>query len=227
MTLNGAPIEVGRNDSDGLLDGGSLEAAFEVRDVIAPQTSAMLDGLAASLIARTQDLPEDGTLAPGDAGLFTDAGGVFDPANETGVALRISLNASVDPTAGGDASRLRDGLNAVGPGAIGDASILRGLALALAANDPASASSGLTGNRSATGFAAELSAGLFVSADRADSAALFEQASADALRDAELAATGVDTDQELARLLQVEQAYAANARVVSVVDDLMQRLLQI
>ena len=227
LTLNGAPIAIGEGDGDGLLDGGSLEAAFETRDVIAPKAFAMLDGLAASLINRTQGLPEDSTLTPGDAGLFTDGGAAFDPANELGVALRLSLNASVDPAAGGDASRLRDGLNAAAPGAIGDATVLRGLAEALSSSQAASVASGLTGNRSATGFATELSAGILSDADRADSAAAFERGSANALRDAELAATGVDTDQELSRLLQVEQAYAANARVVSVVDDLLQRLLQI
>ncbi len=227
LTLNGVSIGVGEGDGDGLLDGGSLEAAFEMRDVVTVQSFAMLDGLAANLIDRTQDLPEDATLGAGDPGLFTDSGSAFDPANEAGVALRITLNALVDPSAGGDVSRLRDGLNAAAPGALGDATVLRGLRAALSTNETASPASGLTGDRSATGFATELSVILLTSADRAESAAVFERGAATALRDAELAATGVDTDQELSRLLQVEQAYSANARVVSVVDDLLQRLLQI
>ncbi len=227
LTLNGAPIAIGQGGGDGLLDGGSLAAAFEVRDVIAPQSLAALDGLAAGLITRTQDLREDGTLAPGDAGLFTDAGGAFDPADELGVSLRISLNASVDAQAGGDPSRLRDGLNAVGPGDVGDATILRGLTVALSSSESPTAASGLTGLRSATGFATELSANLLTDADRADSDALFEEGAANALRDAELGVVGVDTDQELSRLLQIEQAYSANARVISVVDELLERLLQI
>ena len=68
---------------------------------------------------------------------------------------------------------------------------------------------------------------MLTDADRAEGAAVFEQGAASALRQTELAQTGVDTDQELSRLLQVEQAYSANARVVQVVDDLFQRLLQI
>lgn len=227
ITLNGVSIAIGEGNGDGLLDGGSLAASFEVRDQIAPEASAMLDGLAANLISRVQDLPEDVTLAPGDPGIFTDAGSAFDPANESGVALRISLNPLVDQTSGGDAFRLRDGLNAANPGVVGDATILRGLREALVANETPSAPSGFTGSRSAAGFAAELSVNLLTSADRAQNAAMFEQGAATALREAELAETGVDTDQELARLLQVEQAYSANARVVSVVDELFQRLLQI
>ncbi|MEM9127411.1 MAG: flagellar basal body rod C-terminal domain-containing protein, partial [Pseudomonadota bacterium] len=38
---------------------------------------------------------------------------------------------------------------------------------------------------------------------------------------------GVDTDQELQRLIQIEQAYAANARLISVVDELMETLLRL
>lgn len=41
------------------------------------------------------------------------------------------------------------------------------------------------------------------------------------------AAQGVDTDQELQRLMQVEQTYAANARVISVIDELMETLLRL
>jgi len=227
ITLNGVPIAIGEGSGDGLLDGGSLAASFEVRDQIAPETFAMLDGLAAGLITRVQDLPEDGTLTPGDPGLFTDAGTAFDPADEFGVALRIALNPQVDQAAGGDAFRLRDGLNAASPGVVGDATILRGLKEALVGNETPTVGSGLTGARSAAGFAAELSVNLLTDADRAQGAAMFEAGSANALREAELAETGVDTDQELSRLLQVEQAFSANARVVSVVDELFDRLLQL
>lgn len=227
ITLEGVPIAIGEGNGDSLLDGGSLAASFEVRDQIAPEAAAMLDGLAAGLISRVQDLPQDSTLAPGDPGLFTDAGAAFDPADEDGVALRISLNPLVDPSAAGDTYRLRDGLNAATQGVVGDATILRGLREALVANQPLSASSGLTSSRSAAGFAAELSVNLITSADRAQAASMFEEGAANALREAELAEIGVDTDQELSRLLQVEQAFSANARVVSVVDELFQRLLQI
>ena len=38
---------------------------------------------------------------------------------------------------------------------------------------------------------------------------------------------GVDTDQEMQKLLLIEQSYAANARVIQVVDDMMRRLMEI
>lgn len=38
---------------------------------------------------------------------------------------------------------------------------------------------------------------------------------------------GVDTDAELQALLVIEQAYAANARMIEVADEMMQALLRI
>lgn len=42
-----------------------------------------------------------------------------------------------------------------------------------------------------------------------------------------LLAEGVDTDQEMQRLLLIEQAYAANAKVVQTVDEMINALLRI
>jgi len=41
------------------------------------------------------------------------------------------------------------------------------------------------------------------------------------------AAGGVDSDYEMQMLLRVEQAYAANARVIQAVETMMQRLMEI
>lgn len=46
------------------------------------------------------------------------------------------------------------------------------------------------------------------------------------LRNSELA-MGVDSDTELQLLLRVEQAYAANARVISAIDEMFSNLLRI
>ena len=38
---------------------------------------------------------------------------------------------------------------------------------------------------------------------------------------------GVNVDEEMARLMELQNAYAANGRVISVVQDLLQRLMDI
>lgn len=40
-------------------------------------------------------------------------------------------------------------------------------------------------------------------------------------------ADGVDTDTEMQRLLQYEQAYAANARVIQAIDEMMNTILRV
>ena len=53
------------------------------------------------------------------------------------------------------------------------------------------------------------------------------QARLTTLESAETAIVGVDIDSELQHLILIEQAYAANARVIQVADRLVQRLLEI
>ncbi len=227
ITTNGQPVRIGEAGEAGLFDGGSLAAAFAVRDRIVPAVADTLDTLAADLIGRVQGLGADPSLAPGDAGLFTDGGGAFDPANLTGLAGRIAVNAAVNPATGGAVTRLRDGINAAAVGDAGDAGILTGLQDALRALIPAPTGGDLTGQRASAGFAAELSAMTLSDAARADEDSLFRKGRLDQLKDAELSDTGVDTDQELSRLLLVEQSFAANARVIQVIDGLLEQLLRI
>lgn len=221
LTVNDVPMAIGEGSGRGLLDGGSLSAAFELRDKTIPELTASLDDLAADLIGRTQGLAADPTLAPGDAGLFTDDGAAFDPADLVGVSLRISLNPAVDPAAGGEAYRIRAGLGASAPGDSGAAAVLRGLQGALRDLTPAPMGSGLTGQRGAAGFAAEFSSLVLTRSASADGEAAYRRGAADELKDALTMKTGVDTDQQMSRLLVVEQSFAANARVVQVVDELL------
>lgn len=227
ITQNGVDIAIGSPAGGGLFDGGSLAAAFELRDTRLPEFADDLDALAEDLILRTQGLAADPTLTPTDAGLFTDDGAAYNPADRLGLALRVSVNANVDPAQGGDPALLRDGILAVAPGDSGESSVLRGLQDALSAVVAAPAGSNLTASRSAAGFASELSSFALTDAAREEEKAAFQTGRAITLSDTETALTGVDTDQELSRLLIVEQTYAANARVISVVDELLERLLAI
>ena len=84
----------------------------------------------------------------------------------------------------------------------------------------------MPGSRSFASLGADLIS--TVASDRltAEGERSFASARAEALKTAELE-NGVDTDQEMQNLLLVEQSYAANARVINAVDDMIQQLLRL
>ncbi|MCC5974258.1 MAG: flagellar hook-associated protein FlgK [Rubellimicrobium sp.] len=221
ITLNGAPASP--QDGLGKLDGGSLGAAFALRDRILVSAQADLDSLARNLVERFQSSTVDPSLGPGDAGLFTDLGLAFTPANEAGLSSRMGLNAAVDPLRGGELFRLRDGVAAMTAGPVGQSRQIDAWLDAL--GSPQVLSTG-----GSAGGAAFLANGFLsgIGLERLNAEAGLGQATArwSMLRTAELA-QGVDTDEEMQMLLRIEQAYAANARVIQTLEALIRTLLEI
>lgn len=210
-------------DGIGKLSGGALGAAFRARDLDLPGAAAGLDQIAADLITRFQDPAVDGTLLAGDAGLLTDAGAAYDGTSLEGLASRITLNDAVVPSSGGSLSVFRDGLNATVIGPSGNSALLQALSAAI--SDPRSV--GLDPSfQSAAGRAASLMAEVGNDRLALETELGFENARWTSLKEAE-AAEGVDTDYEMQMLLRIEQAYAANARVVQTVDSMIKQLLEI
>jgi flagellar hook-associated protein 1 len=222
ITLNGQPISV--DGQGGLLAGGSLAAHFTLRDTTAPQLQAKLDAVARDLVERFADPALDPTRAPGAPGLFTDLGSAFLPANETGLAQRLQLNSAVDPAMGGALWRLRDGLGATVQGAIGGAGLLNDLSAALTAQRSPVSGGFSVGTRSFDTLVADMVSGIAATRLTADGETSFAAAQLDHLRTIELAG-GVDTDQEMQTLLLIEQAYAANARVMKASSEMIQVLI--
>lgn len=224
LTLNGRPVSASGTNAP--LSGGSLEAAFRVRDQDTVTAQARLDSLARDLYERFSDPVTDPTLTQGQAGLFTDGTGVFDPMAEAGLAGRIRLSALVDPATGGDLSLLRSGLGATLPADPGDATRLNALADALSAlRLPASGDVANTA-RGASGLAADFQSLVQVSRQNAETELGFANARLEALKALEYSG-GVDTDQEMQKLLLIERSYAANARVIQAVDDMLAQLTRI
>lgn len=224
LTING--LDMPTSAENGPIAGGKLAGLFEVRDVLAPKAQVELDALARDLIKRFQTPDADPTLSSGDAGLFTDDGLAFDALNEEGLAGRISVTALVDPDQGGDLWKLRDGLGALAEGDQGDAFILNSLAEALKKSRVA-ASGGLTGiERSALGFAADIYSLAETNQLNAEADLTYAAARRDSLEAIEME-NGVDTDQEMQRLLVIEQTYAANAKVIETIEALMDQLMRI
>ncbi len=223
LTVDGRPVAL--NAGPGLMDGGALAARFAVRDTAAPAAQAELDALARDLVERLSDPALDPTNPPGAPGLLTDQGGAFLPVNEAGLAARLAVNPAADPAAGGALFRLRDGLGATVPGPVGDGALLSRAAERLAEVRPTASAAVTPGRRTAEGLAADITSLAATRRLQAEGRQATAGAEAATLRDA-VAAGGVNTDAEMQRLIALEQAYAANARVLSVVDSLFAQLLE-
>lgn len=224
LTMNGRMISTA--SEGGPISGGTLAAQFAIRDVLGPDAQSNLDAVARDLVERFSDPSIDPSLASGAAGLFNDSGGAFVAANEVGLSLRLGVSSLFDPAKGGDLWRLRDGLGAAAPGPIGDASLINRYSGALdAARSPVSGSfSG--GTRSFATLASDITSAATHGRLTSENDATYAAATLETLKSVELNA-GVDTDQEMQTLLMIEQAFSANAKVISVVNDLMQTLLDI
>lgn len=223
LDVNGVPLSSG---TTGPFKGGTLAAQFEIRDELAIAAQADLDAMARDLIERFEDPAVDPTLAVGDPGLFTDNGAALDVTLEVGLAGRIEVNSAVDPAQGGESWRMRDGINAAVPGPVGDARLLQALSGALTtARVPSSGDFG-SGALSASELGSILMSRAAENAAESEQKLSFASATQTEMKEIELA-QGVDTDAELSHLMLIEQAYAANARMLEVVDEMMQQLLRI
>jgi flagellar hook-associated protein 1 FlgK len=221
LTLNGQDIL--RTSAMG---GGSLGGHFTVRDTHGVQAQSQLDALARDLVERFADPSLDTTRGAGEPGLFTDGGTPFDPVNEVGLSSRLALNTAVDPEAGGAVWRLRDGLGAISPGPTGDATLLNDLRRTLEVPRlPASGNFGGTARGSAELFSS-FSGLLSTSRNSAEKDLSFTAVRLNELTQLQLS-QGVNTDQELQNLLVLEQAYAANARVIQAADSMLETLTRL
>ena len=154
-----------------------------------------------------------------------NGGGAFLATNEAGLSLRLRLNPAVDPSQGGQLWRLRDGVQATSPGPTGNSRLLVALHDALNAARQPTGGTGAAA-RSHAVLAAQIVSGVAAGRLTAETEASYSTARADALRVLELE-NGVDTDRELQDLLTIEKAYAANARVLQTVDQMIQLLLEV
>ena len=222
VTIDGRAAQAG----NAMFGSGRIGAHLDIRDIAAPAVQSQIDTLSQDLVARFMQPALDDTLAPGEFGLFTLDGATGLPADITGLAGQIGVNPRIAPGAGGEVWRLRSGIGlAVEPVQMThDNALLVRLRAALVAPVPLPGVGGTA--RSVLGHAADtLSylAGERLTLEQKTTANATQTA---ALREA-FAAGGVDTDSELSKLLVLEQAYAANARVLATVDAMWRRILEI
>ncbi|MBO1076048.1 flagellar hook-associated protein FlgK [Roseomonas marmotae] len=215
-------------------DSGSIAAGLKLRDEVMPRFADMLDQVAGRLAESFQEA--DPSLGAGQAGLFTrDGAAGFDPAAPAvGMARLIGINALVDPDQVADPStappslgqlwRMRDGMGAVVEGSTSDNRIILGWLDALGRNRDYDSGTGLPGSMGLPQAASQV-VGLMQSergtwTDRAITrASIALQARQDLTNK-----TAVSVDEELQRLLMVQQTYSASVQVIQAAAKMLDEL---
>ena len=233
VTVDGVPV----TGASAVLpiQGGAIAGLAQLRDTAAPAYQNQLDQIASGLIGAFAESDQTGGGAPTEPGLFTAKGSTGLPTSVTGLAASITVNAAVDPTQGGVATRLRDGgindptgdtyvYNTSGDAGYSDR--LSALGSALSATRSFDATSGGVASESLQTYAASSVSAISAARQTATTTATNTGADVTATTTALSNGTGVNLDDELSRLLDIEHAYQASAQILNTVGTLYTSLLQ-
>jgi flagellar hook-associated protein 1 FlgK len=234
--IDGVPVAGGAGPM--LAGSGRLTGLVAVRDGVAVTYQNQLDEIARGLIQAFAESDQSATPTLPDApGLFTYAGAPAMPPGGsvlTGLAGTIRVSASVDPAQGGNAARLRDGgisgnpaylYNAAGASAYTQRleELLERLNAPMAFDAAAQAAPSGT----VVGFAASSVSWLQEARKSADADNEYKATLKDRASEALSKATGVNLDEEMAMLLELERSYQASTKLVSTIDNMLGALLQV
>ncbi len=208
VPLTGAGASMG-------IKSGALFGHATLRDEVAPQYQLQLDEIARGLVHAF------GEPNPGDApGIFVLGGG-------PGLAANIGVNPAIDPAQGGNLEAIRDGvmgvLNPDGDAAFSD----RIYAMLDALNAPQGfdPATGVNPNTTLSRFASSSVSWLEAGRQQASQEASFRDTMLERTRESLSNVTGVNLDEELALMMELERSYGASARIISTVDTMLQSLL--
>ncbi|NUH64952.1 flagellar hook-associated protein FlgK [Sulfitobacter sp. S0837] len=218
-TINITPGATGARGSD----SGRLAGLSQIISRDLPQMKLQLDELARGLVQSFE--AADMSRGPGDAGLFTDAGAAFDPAQADGLAGRLALNASVDPERGGMLSRLRDGAAATVSREPGDSTQINAFIDVFDSGFAFAPASGLNANATIGDFAADMVGHQNMVRVTADSQAETARIRLVTFEDNRSGVEGVNIDTELQKLMEIEQSYGANSQVLNSLTNMLDTLL--
>jgi flagellar hook-associated protein 1 FlgK len=200
---------------------GSLSGLFALHDEIIPEMTAQLDSFAANLISSMQTANAFGT---GGTGLFTDAGAAYDSSTSIidGMASRISVNTEVVGSLGGDPNLLQTG--GVATTASGDASYITSM-LDILDDTVTIDTAGLGNDMTLSEMSATMTSSHQAVRANYELAVETTQSASDTIAASRLNFEGVNIDDEMQKLIIIEQSYAANAKVLSTISDMMDTLI--
>ncbi|WP_372884238.1 flagellar hook-associated protein FlgK [Shimia sp.] len=205
------------------LEQGSLAGLSELSQEILPQFQLQLDEYARSLIEAFENA--DASLSAGQPGLFTDNGFALDPNDTEGLAARIAVNDAVKVGIGSEVWKLRDGLGATAEGEASDSTQIQAFLDALDAPAGVDSATGIPATVSIADLGAEIVTAQSTTRARAESQFNAASSAAAVVLSARQNAEGVNIDEEMQKLLLIEQSYAANSKMLQTISEMMDTLL--
>ncbi|MET4207513.1 flagellar hook-associated protein FlgK [Bradyrhizobium sp. LA2.1] len=214
---------------------GKLAGLAQLRDNATVTYQSQLDEVARGLVESFKEVDQSGAALPDRPGLFTYPGSPAMPASATvsvGLAGSISVAASVDPAQGGNPNLLRDGAISGNvayryntTGNAGYSTRLQQLIGNMDASQPFDATTQGKPTGSLIDFAASSTSWIENQRKAADDNATYQNTLLDRSSAALSNVSGVNMDDEMSLMLQVERTYSASSKIISTVDQMLQSLL--
>lgn len=209
------------------IEGGRLGGLFKVRDEFTVTTQKQIDALAANLITAFRD--GDSTVTDGDS-LFTSeaAGKIYTtPEDMVGVANNFTINAAIDPDQGGDKRRIRDGAEATSFGPEGNDTLLRSWMNEVETLRDFDSSTDLSTSQSLSGAVREFVSYASLKNQNEKDLLNFESGKLNSLLDVRDNLQGVNIDEEMNNMLQMQRLYSANAVLLRTTGEMLQIIINI
>ncbi|MCC7253306.1 flagellar hook-associated protein FlgK [Hyphomicrobium sp.] len=210
------------------LQSGRIVGLVQARDDISLTYEAQLDEIARALITT---FSETNGTPPDLAGLFTNNGSAVIPTSlVSGLASRITVHPSVDPDQGGNANLLRDGgINGAGyvSNTDGTASFtdrIDELIEKMGTSYTFAPETKLAGGTLAN-FSAISVGWLQEQRKVAEDNYTYQSTLFDRSYEAFTSATGVNLDEELSLMLELERSFATSSKLIGVIDNMYNALL--
>ena len=217
------------------LKSGRLAGLAQLRDQDTVTYQGQLDEIARGLVEAFKEVDQSGGALPDVPGLFTYPGAPAMPASATisvGLAGTIAVAASVDPAAGGNPNLLRDGAISGNPaynynttGNAGFSTRLQQLIDNMAAPQPFDVTAQGKPSGSVIEFASSSASWIESQRKAADDNVQYQNTLLDRSTAALSNVAGVNMDDEMSLMLQVERTYSASSKIISTVDEMLQSLL--
>ncbi|NTF40922.1 flagellar hook-associated protein FlgK [Rhizobium sp. AC27/96] len=217
---------------------GTLQAALQVRDDVAPTYQKQLDEIARGLVTTFAETNSDPTK-PTLPGLFTWSGGTV-PTGATavaGLAGSITVNSKLVTSQGGNPSLLRDGgINNTSTetgytkntsGDSGYSTQLDAYITGMNTKMNFDPKAGSDSKASLMDYASSSIGWLEGQRSSATTAAENTSAAVSRSSTAYSNATGVNLDEELTLMMDIEQSYKAGTKILNAVNEMLQSVLDI